>query len=485
MISTGAASTCRLTGVGYVETEYIVAMPLTGTTWYHETPHTLDHLEFVRNNNTERVFAFHARCWDLLQLQVHARLGSRNIGASEIAHKLFQLLLCTPWQGGTADCGHDYGGASSYQRQHTTVDGYSALLPPEYSYLTADPSDSIEVSSQVSRLPDIFEARVRKISNPNHDTFSRLPKEVICLVLASLDSRDLCSLRHSSRSVAAISAPMQLPQPFWLTRFDARREMGFALAGQDTEPIQTRTNWRNLYFKFKAALSTHAGIMNRRRIWESLENLSTPIVAMLEYCSKASRSEANGSTNDPQPHDSPVAAAELSCMDQSYGTIQAGTRVLTTHHLNFPASLSDDGVHIGVSLLRVNGRQYVSGLRLWYDKRDTPEYEVGVIVLAAEKIVHLHDRARLSGIKVSLTSAGITGLRFLVSGAASCDPNPIGDFAIANPDVGFVSLQRTSQTKLLGIWVKFDVRISYQTLQLYFQPTQNLLSYFLAISKGY
>ncbi|KAF2436479.1 hypothetical protein EJ08DRAFT_655471 [Tothia fuscella] len=398
-VRAGAASTCRLTGPGYVETESIVAVPATDTTWDPGMPHTQDHFEFVRNNDTDWVFPFHARCWDLLQLQVDARLGSCSAGAGEIAQKLFQILSCTPWHGKTVDCGHDYGGASSYQRENAVVGGYSALLSPEYSYLITDPSHSIENSPQSSRLRDVFEARIRNVENPGDDSFSRLPEELLCLILAYLDSRDLCSLRHSSRSVAVISAPMQLPQT-----------------------------------------SGRPALMQIAK-WDSLL--------------RASRSESEGSTIDLQPHDSPAVAAELSCIDQSCGLVQAGTRLLTTHHLGFPSS-PDDGVDIGVSFLRVNGRLYVSGLRLWHDKRDTPKYEVGVIVSAAEKIVHLHDCARLSGIEVSLTATGITGLRFLMSGADCYEENSVGQVAITDPDVGIASLRRTSQTKLLGFWVKFD-----------------------------
>ena len=373
------------------------------------------------------------------------------------------MLYCTPWDRYyTAIYGHDYGGAFEFH-QAPGNSGYSALLPPRWSFLTADPRERLHTDFQESGLFEETIVPMPVFDQPNNtDVFRMLPDEVIVLIFNNLTSTDVCSFRQSSKRVAEISSFHKLPQSFWASRFEEKHEMGFALACQAPSELERHTNWRRLYIAFKNSLQSPnegSGIKNRRRIWHILSNISKPLNDIMNDEPVQRNENADSLQHSGHYTCSPIISAEVISEDHATDVLRIGSRRLVNDRLQLPQPDSPGQVKIGVSFTWSSGRLYVSGLRIWladYPYGSNGSQRLGLIVPSTEKVV-CFDSHLLDGLEIALTISGIIGLRFLTSDVSGNFAYTTGDFAMTTPDVGVARLFRHCESQIAAMQMGFDV----------------------------
>ena len=172
--------------------------------------------------------------------------------------------------------GHDFGGAAQF---HTLVgDLIRAANGGSWLLLYADPDhcDLLHLEPSPEYLPEIALLERPSEAGPlgkaihwqsGERSFSRLPAEVIHLILSWLPSKDIAQLRIACSAIRRASSINQLPQAFWLSRFTPNMEMGFAKSYHyEHHPLP---NWRNLFFTVRHAIrkpDDHLRLKNRKRV---------------------------------------------------------------------------------------------------------------------------------------------------------------------------------------------------------------------------
>jgi hypothetical protein len=152
--------------------------------------------------------------------------------------------------------------------------------------------------------------------------FSRIPEELNFIILCLLGNDDFLNLRLSSRAIASISHPLQLPQAFWASRFAPGMEMDFMFKGYDSIPTH---HWRNVYANFKLALREsefRGNLQNRRRICRNLSHISHSLTLLVDQPgSLPSLSERRGldPNSVPDGHQ-PGSFVRATAFDQEGGT---------------------------------------------------------------------------------------------------------------------------------------------------------------------
>lgn len=448
-----------VTGVGYLSPNHELIAHPDETTRYSDAIEGLETSPFHYTSGEYWVFPFHDACWSLLL----SRTAKQEHDSAQVARHLFHILYCTPWNGYyTAVCGHDYGGASEFLHGHGNP-GYSARLPPKWSFLTADPRERLHTDSQQNNILGKTIVPMSCFDQLNNtDVFCMLPNEAIVLILNDLTSADVCSLRQSSKRVAGISAFHKLPQSFWASRFEEEHEMGFALACQAPSELEEHTDWRRLYIAFKNSLQSlngGQGIKNRRRIWHVLSNISKPLNDIMNNKLVQGKKIKDSHQHSGRYTSSPIVSAEVLPENRATDVLRIGSRRLVVDRLQWPQPDSPGQMKIGVSFTWFNGRSYVSGLRIWppgYPHGSNESQQFGLIVPSIEKVV-CFDSSLLDGFEVALTISGIIGLRFLIKGVSGQSAHTTGDFAMKTPDVGVAKLFRHRVSQISGIQMGFDV----------------------------
>ena len=216
-------------------------------------------------------FTFHASCWEILC----ERTSDDPSQSSHLATLLHSMLYCTP-------CnkykylrpGHDYGGAAEFQKP--VGNPLNAMIRAGLSHFAAEPSKVVHAdhtSCCLGHTTEVSERSTDEVATSERasasDIFSKMPPDIVYLLLAWLNSDDIQQLRLASRSIAILSSTKwKLPQSFWKSRFSAEFEMGFALPTHiDREP----RDWRALYSALKHELQAPQPslvLQNRRRIWK-------------------------------------------------------------------------------------------------------------------------------------------------------------------------------------------------------------------------
>lgn len=166
---------------------------------------------------------------------------------------------------------HDYGGSTEFW--DAEGDSMEAMTQGGYGHCVVEPSGFVNIEDLLSCLgPEIpveipATSPITSTSRLEHGSgqFTKLPVEVIHMLLTWLRSDDIQRLRLASRPVASTSHPDQLPQFFWHGRFFPDFEMGFAMPIR----IEWFHDWRSLYFRVKCGLKTHSSdrLVNRKRVW--------------------------------------------------------------------------------------------------------------------------------------------------------------------------------------------------------------------------
>lgn len=458
------------TGVGFIEELHLLASsdPTVSYLEFADTA-SLDAHALRSTSDDEWIFNFHSACWDLLLDRV---LGSQSTDRSdEVARHLFDLLYCLPFdRHRTPVFGHDFGGALRFR---------DVLGPPPIqkyislgcAFMLFDPleADAFATSSLATLpVPDIFSTAATPYvgAGAPGDIFARFPNELALLMLSHLASADVSNLRLSSRTIAHISHPAQLPQSFWESRFTGDFEMGFFFSGSVWPERRSDVDWRSLYGRLKMAdgarLTPH--LRNRRRIWTNLSHFVGPLRFLL---GKEPQAAAESDLREPFIPSGywpgPEARSENLSTERLESTegIHAGVRVFEKFGLLFPSMSRAEHVKIGVSLLPFDGEEYVCGLRVGaprdFASAGTTS-QVGIIRSSTEREFWLSYGDHVGSIDVATTISGIVGLRFHVQKATGSRVDfTAGSFDQSTTKIGIASLIAPGDGAVDGVIVGLDV----------------------------
>ncbi|RYP24945.1 hypothetical protein DL765_000173 [Monosporascus sp. GIB2] len=468
-------------------------------------------------------FPVHDACWELLR----DRVGD-SVPPCVVARHLFAVLHNTPVNGegtlvpapGPGDQEEQgdepnekdhYGGAAAFQKPDRHRDYTLVNMSRFSSYLTADPrkplpehEDRLWVAVQAMSKPFFpistkdgrvlvgdGEAPERKYYDPSsspsggvregdggsrddegkahykQDPFTRLPSELVTLILCHLPTRDLGSLRLASRYVADVSAPRHLTPLYWESRFTPEGEMGFVFAGPwSKEEKKKQRDWRQLYLKARATLSCAGlspGFRNRRRIWAALWHVAEAVRLRLVNdapfrCSESGAVEPLGETQKGRYCEGESGGDPTTLYRNLEISLPAGLRAGDTvaadaeldPELIGPAAraelrykscrlfglgemtLPDEQgetvaatTRLDVSLVYYNGRTHVCGFRASRaapgDDRWAEVSRAGYVSPWRQRSVVLGTGEALREIEVAMSTTGVQGLRFHIQGKETQD----------------------------------------------------------------
>ncbi len=186
-----------------------------------------------------------------------------------------------------------------------------------------------------------------------NDTFSKLPAEMLELILSYLPSPDVVRPRQASRSFARIP----LLDWFWKSRFLPGRELEFIYeSGDSTSSHHGR--WRTLYASVKDDYLDRPSLVNRRRIW----HLASAIKYLLYQTTGVSR-DGIPSRSFLEPNlasdDVPWINAGRAGMALAESFI-VGSRAL----FGRISAVPNDMAALFVSTIDIFDRQYITGIRI-------------------------------------------------------------------------------------------------------------------------
>jgi hypothetical protein len=460
-----------LTGIGFVDFRNRLFAPISEDQSYLETFQGLEIYSLVRVTSRSLViFPFHDACWTLLL----SRVDYSNRPVQTTKH-LFDILQSTPSRyGRMLEPGHDYGGMIP-DRVHGDH-RLRQMRRSQYCYVISNPMITLPMLKPQSISPliqpnDLFNPNMITRSSST-DPFWALPDELIMIIIIHLPSKDIRPFRLSSRRVANISGPSQLPQSFWSSRFSGNMEMEFVLAGGELP--SGHIDWRSKYFSIKASLrdtKTVSGLRNKYRIWEALGYISYALQNMILF--KFNSEAENVLTENSISHfrrGNMICGRVLSqdLIPLKFEAFSSGCRQISSKPLIWPdiKGLAACTFYIGVSTLYLNGRHYISGVRFLHSTSNRLEthYDdtvaissAGLIIPPSEERVCLDTQSKLNGIDVVANISGVIGLRFLVSCANDTYSHTFGNLDTEQFGTGIARLSPSYGDHIPAILVGTDV----------------------------
>lgn len=362
-------------------------------------------------------FAFHDACWTLLKA-VHE--------PNDIDIRLLNnLCRSCPIIQGLLNWGHDYSGKVQYMRDLNDLSpGQVPLLYPCYTYESMPDGgelsqasyfyNPLEIPGFTQILDDSF-ASTRLISQekreaftiPLHiqDPFTRLPVEILQIILMELPSKDVLNFKLASRVVSNIP----LPGSFFASRFDPDFEFHQIFEARKY-PVKSH-HWKMLYMKAKELSKTH-NFRNRKQIWVLLLQLQDLLTELSQRSLEGSLSRSFFEPN--APNDGlfwRFASGNLKGPEQLF---TEGCRALWTRHINLPREISN----IFVSFIELNG-PYICGLR--FQQKNGDDICLGYIYPKSEVALatgHLNlagDGQNVHGIKLAVDDEGFRAISLLMN----------------------------------------------------------------------
>ncbi|RSM07201.1 hypothetical protein CDV31_008754, partial [Fusarium ambrosium] len=461
----------RLTGIGYLRYDSLRASDDADVS-YTDSQQDLKRYDLPYSfPKQSRTFTFHQSCWEILISQLESLTGQPQ-EPQRIAKHLFNLLFCLPRDHFHVPFpAHDFGGAFD-------VCNSPEVLPQPWKFLLADPNACrTRLSRQaLNAYPDLFQ----NSSDGTLDCFSRLPIEVNHFIFDHLPSTDLCNLRLSSREVAGIAKPTQLPQSFWASRFSRDKEMNFfPLKEYFSASTNSTTDWRLLYVRIAHSLQdkTFKGhLRNRQRIWQCVGHLTQCLVPLL----KQTRSLRNGRNLEREfasrgYHVGQVARGvdrEDASVQGVMGISLFGTQSLLFRAIGYEAKM----IQVSVSFITFDCAKYVSGIRVLERCGANATMELcraGLIMPYSEESIIITPKMRLTGIQVASSISGIVGLGFLLQDEGRPAILRTAGIIENPPDgVGIATLGPRAGHELSGLLIGLDACkfVSLQLLELWTDP---------------
>jgi hypothetical protein len=434
-----------LTGIGYITPNVAgarVFLHSDSTKSYLESNHLMLCLRNFHLPSNAWLFMFHDACWNLLKARV-SQYGLRD--EARLAACLFNILYCTPINlvDLTLKPGHNYGGA--FDERMTNFP--SSLMRLEYPGLFVQPIPGLSDWQSIFGPQNYEESETMDRSllparggRSASDIFIQLPLELLWMILSDLPSKDVCSLRLSSRAIANISGPTQLPQSFWASRFVGDNEMAFVMACGESPKLH---DWRAYYSCVKYKMHHQrdfAAVANKARIWGCLGMLSYAIKDMMAHDPQINpKLSIDDMLRGSFPNMSVIVgegrltSGKLLPYDDPGAPLRRGCRELSSTIVTWPQAPRLDDVTIRVSFTQLNSTRYISGLRI-VQNRDVPKTSfqefsrAGLIVQSNEHSVSFGKRVVFRGVEVATHRDGIVGLRFCTLSALNWRKHPVGDF---------------------------------------------------------
>ena len=414
-------------------------------------------------------FPFHEFCWQLLLSRI-GRHGSPVMRIETVAASLFGLFHALPFI--------DSGSLIPDHRYHGTIDlRYDADNRP---LLLADPSRQLSMDAGPDIRPpeqkDITPARLAHSS----DIFSRLPTELIHQILGCLSSQDVCNVRFSSRSIAAVSGECGLPRSFWASRFDDDMEMGFAYIYVPTQGDREPKSLRQLYRTCKRALRAQSGFegfRNQKRIWQCVEEFAVTLRILLHSRTAAADEETTtrdsisaldrGSSTPGGAYEQLLGRPSTGCPLHLRTLVPRSETLYFTRQECQGRQECQETMICRVSLMPCDAKTFVSGFQLCHGSEHGSQRvvdSVGYINHSHERSFSLSRSDSVTRIDVVATASGIRGLRFHIRQGDGCSVEAIGYTDIDDSSTGMLSL--ASQGRILGLLIDFDVSIPFLSYYL-------------------
>ncbi|KAF4467050.1 hypothetical protein FALBO_6085 [Fusarium albosuccineum] len=363
-------------------------------------------------------FPLHDKCWELL-CAVDKRFQNQST-----LQALFDLCRSQPIQNGVLNWGHNYHGLVGYNAdvkklfpgEEARLQGrdlpndnthqYDPMEIPRLDYLAS-------LGTSTTSQNATWEPKL--VASSHSDPLGRLPPEILVDVLVRLNSIDAANFRLASRAIANIG----LPDAFWCSRFWPGREFEhiFELAASQAANGQWRT-----VFKQARALKRLPVMVNRQRVWALACQLRDLVTLRLEspFCHG---SLFKSFFNPDAPRDDRVWHTAQTSVCPATTAFAEGTRSL------YDAAITLTGItsKAWASLVTINGKCYVSGLRLTQSNGENiqlgyhhPRHEIAFTWDESENQPH-----SFVGFKVAMDTRGIRGLCAL--SAQGAPSNWVGD----------------------------------------------------------
>lgn len=460
-----------LTGIGYLNSSEVIIVPQNPAHSYRSSSTSLQSYTALYDHETHSwTFAFHAECWEILRERTSCGFSRTNC----LATLFFNFLYCTTWN--TRSClepGHDFGGAAKFQKPSRNP--FRDMINEGYTYFTVKPSkfdsvndvrDCLGPLAQVVRDPNTVVSS-RKMSA--FDPFSKLPIEVVHLLLTWLPSHDIQHLRLSSRSIAYRSHPGLLSQFFWRSRFSLDFEMGFVRPTH----IDGYHDWRVLYFSVKHELQLPQGsarLHNRKRIWNIID-FNAPLFDLhlsgiqLQGipASWDNFFRVDDQESSPEaPKQGRVITTELIIDDSKI--LHVGSREISVRCLPHP--LCKQYVRaIGISTVLFNSRVFVSAIRLLTENRidnGHVSHPLGYVIPSTESFVWIKPQESFIGLELATRPNGISAVRAVSMGSSGKSYSMwIGNVESSEANIAFGMLCMDNEITSFKLVGSFDVRNSH------------------------
>ncbi|OJD16996.1 hypothetical protein AJ78_02885 [Emergomyces pasteurianus Ep9510] len=404
-----------LTGVGgFIHRDIPFSAPSNPDQRYDDKEYRVSPLdEFVpflsAANHVDIGYAFHDLCWNLLNALTYPDPVPID--------RFYDICRSLPLRSQNwMHWGHTYGGLVRadpvyYPWEEARLSGMitSSLTRPkmsQYYYNKQDPWNIPELQQMLSdtkerpvQESDSDAPMIPRMPRQHVDCFSVLPVELCEGILTKLLTEDVVSLRLASRSFASLP----LKQYFWYSRFlpSMDRDFIFEATIPDRDSVINAgcRDWRALYHLTGRSLLEGSALSNRRRIWNC--NRSLAKLLSTKPLDKVRLEKADRYNNIVWKavgagYTSPLTSSML--YDRLY--VQAA---------RLPSEISQ----IAVSLITLNDKQYVSGIRLSSSKE--PDVGIGYIIPGREDVLDLESKegtsATLSGFITAVGPNGIHALR--------------------------------------------------------------------------
>ncbi|KAI9147449.1 hypothetical protein HJFPF1_12470 [Paramyrothecium foliicola] len=415
----------RLTGAGYCSHSLVVADINTSVDYTSPVATLSTHRispDYVTDSELSLpAFGIHDACWTLFVDRMAPCAASVRM-ADIVAH-LHTILACISGsRHRDLDPTHDCGGTSGHLDRigmHSSADFEEGDL----GFLHADPCQ-VSLDGVLSPPWPATQSTIAATHGTGHsDIFTGMPRELVVAMCAELPSDDLCSLRLTSRAVAAVSSPVSLPNSFWHSRFAPDFEMGFYMAGKI--PGLPSKDWRALYGQIRRSMAGPSGspsLRNRRRIWNVLGDLKLTIEALLEGpgIQEAPFSYATGLPFTP----SMVVTTSLrsSWQNPAYPSIRSDFSWDLEEAVLSNFICASTPIKIYAYFIHLHGQAFVCGLQATASTStgSITLSQVGLIRPKIGEYFYLQPHEKITKVLAVCSRMGVVGLGFLIQ-ATSAD----------------------------------------------------------------
>ncbi|KAM0550613.1 hypothetical protein ACHAPJ_008871 [Fusarium lateritium] len=249
--------------------------------------------------------------------------------------------------------------------------------------------------------------RSKTMPSNGEDPFSKFPAELLHEILMHLNSLDARSLKISS----PICDSVDLSSQFWRSRFWPGRDFPYYFDADDRALSLER--WRNLWFVVRK-LDGARCLRERKQIYKQSDKLRKLIMQRISApvcCGTPVKSFSEPEAEKPG-REWFKASAKL-CKPKDW--FKAGARALWKRDAPIPPSF----ISIHVSWVIINGKKYISGIRI--DQDGTLETKLGYVRSSQETLIGWKGYGDHSGqedvvgFDLAIDESGIRGLAVLSS----------------------------------------------------------------------